>query len=159
MMRTIAAFGATAAMFIALDFCWLSTMSPTVYQDEIGPLLLAHPRMGAAVLFYLIYLVGVVVFVVNRALEQRSLRTAAVLGALFGVVAYATYDLTNLATLDGFTTRLAVIDMIWGAVVTASAASVGYLAASRISAAAAPKRSTPSRPAGADAIDGLGAAG
>jgi uncharacterized membrane protein len=154
MMRTIAAFGATAAMFIALDFCWLSTMSPTVYQDEIGPLLLAHPRMGAAVLFYLIYLVGVVVFVVNRALEQRSLRTAAVLGALFGVVAYATYDLTNLATLEGFTVRLAVIDMIWGAVVTASAASVGYLAASRVSV----QSSTRTRPTGQGAGRPVGAA-
>ena len=110
----------------------LTLASPTIYRDEIGPLLLAQPKMGPAVLFYLIYLIGVVVFVVRPALEKGELRAATLPGALFGVVAYATYDLTNLATLEGFTTKLAVIDMVWGGLATGVAAGVGYLVASRV---------------------------
>jgi uncharacterized membrane protein len=115
-----------------LDFLWLTIASPTIYQDEIGGLLSAHPRLVPAVLFYLIYLVGVVVFVVLPAGEKGRLRDAAWRGALFGLVAYATYDLTNLATLEGFTTKLAIIDMAWGALVTGVSASVGQLAVSRV---------------------------
>ena len=132
MKRSITAFLATAAMFIALDFLWLTTASPTIYQGEIGPLLSAHPRMVPAVLFYLIYLAGVVVFVVLPAGEKGRLRQAVLRGAFFGLVAYATYDLTNLATLAGFTTRLAIIDMGWGALVTGVSAGVGQLAVSRV---------------------------
>ena len=132
MTRTLLAIVATALAFIALDFVWLTLASPTIYRDEIGPLLLAQPKMGPAVLFYLIYLIGVVVFVVRPALEKGELRAATLPGALFGVVAYATYDLTNLATLEGFTTKLAVIDMVWGGLATGVAAGVGYLVASRV---------------------------
>ena len=132
MTRILLAFAATALTFVALDFLWLTTASPTLYQDEIGPLLLAQPRLAPAVLFYLLYLVGVVVFVVRPALDKGELRAATLPGAFFGVVAYATYDLTNLATLEGFTTKLAVIDMIWGGLVTGVAAGMGYLAASRV---------------------------
>jgi len=132
MTRNLLAFAATALTFITLDFMWLTVASPTIYHDEIGGLLLAQPKLAPAILFYLIYLVGVVVFVVRPALEKGELRAATLPGALFGVVAYATYDLTNLATLEGFTTRLAVVDMIWGGLVTGVAAGVGYLAASRM---------------------------
>ena len=132
MTRNLLAFVATALTFIALDFLWLTVASPTIYQDEIGPLLLAQPKVAPAILFYLVYLIGVVVFVVRPALEKGELRAATLPGALFGVVAYATYDLTNLATLEGFTTKLAVVDMIWGGLVTGVAAGVGYLAASRV---------------------------
>ena len=132
MTRTLLAIVATALAFIALDFVWLTLASPTIYRDEIGPLLLAQPKMGPAVLFYLIYLIGVVVFVVRPALEKGELRAATLPGALFGVVAYATSDLTNLATLEGFTTQLAVIDMVWGGLATGVAAGVGYLVASRV---------------------------
>ena len=132
MTRNLLAFVATALTFVALDFLWLTVASPTIYQDEIGPLLLAQPKVAPAILFYLVYLIGVVVFVVRPALEKGELRAATLPGALFGVVAYATYDLTNLATLEGFTTKLAVVDMIWGGLVTGVAAGVGYLAASRV---------------------------
>ena len=132
MKRWGVAYLATGLTFVALDYLWLTTASPRLYQNEIGLLLLAQPKLAPAVAFYLIYLVGVVAFVVIPAAEKGQLRAAALRGALFGVVAYATYDLTNLATLEGFTIRVAVIDMIWGALVTAVSAGAGYLAASRV---------------------------
>jgi uncharacterized membrane protein len=134
MTKSIVAYVATALAFMTLDFLWLTTASPTIYQHEIGQLLLAQPRMVPAVLFYALYMVGVVVFVVRPALAKGELSAAATKGALFGVIAYATYDLTNLATLEGFTDKLALIDMVWGGLVTGVSAGVGYLVASRIGA-------------------------
>jgi uncharacterized membrane protein len=132
MTRSIVAYLASALAFVSLDFMWLSTASPTIYQEEIGTLLLAQPKMVPAVLFYALYLVGVVVFVVRPALAKGELSAAATKGALFGVIAYATYDLTNLATLEGFTAKLALIDIVWGGLVTGVSAGVGYLVASRV---------------------------
>lgn len=102
-----------------LDFLWLGFVAKKVYYAEMGKLLLEKPNMVAALIFYVIYVVGVVVFVVTPALEKGSLTYAALYGAFFGFVAYATYDLTNLAVLKDYSTKIAVIDMIWGAVLTA----------------------------------------
>jgi len=110
-----------------LDGLWLSVVAKKFYRSQIGSLLLDKPNMLAAVLFYIIYLVGVVVFVVNPALDKSSLSHAIKYGALFGLVAYATYDLTNLATLKGFTNKLVVVDLIWGAALTAAVAGISYL--------------------------------
>jgi len=109
-----------------IDLIWLSFVANKFYKSQIGSLLLEKPNMGAAALFYIIYVVGVVVFVLTPALEKNSWQHAAVYGALFGFVAYATYDLTNLATLKGFTTKLVVVDLIWGAVLTGSVATISY---------------------------------
>ncbi len=109
-----------------IDFFWLTVVANKFYKSQIGSLLLEKPNMGAAILFYIIYVVGVVVFVLSPALEKNSWQHAAIYGALFGFVAYATYDLTNLATLKGFTTKLVVVDLIWGAVLTAIVATVSY---------------------------------
>lgn len=118
-------------VFLACDAVWLGFVARRFYMDEIGPLLLDQPRFGVAALFYLIYLVGVVIFVMMPALEAGSLMTALWRGALFGFVAYATYDLTNLSTLKGFTTRVALVDMAWGTVLTASVATFGLWLARR----------------------------
>ncbi len=109
-----------------IDLIWLSFVANKFYKSQIGSLLLEKPNMGAAALFYVIYVVGVVVFVLGPALEKNSWQHAAIYGALFGFVAYATYDLTNLATLKGFTTKLVVVDLIWGAVLTATVATLSY---------------------------------
>ena len=87
--------------------------------------------MTAAVLFYMIYVVGVVTFVISPALEKGSLGYALTRGALFGFVAYATYDLTNLATMKGFTTKVVVVDLAWGAFLTMVVAGVTYIALHR----------------------------
>ena len=110
-----------------LVFIWLGTVAKTFYRSQIGKLLLDKPNMTAAVLFYIIYVVGVVTFVVSPALEKGSLSYALTRGALFGFVAYATYDLTNLATMKGFTTKVVVVDLAWGAFLTATVAGVTYL--------------------------------
>ena len=132
MLRYVTAYLSTAAAFVAMDFCWLTVMTPRLYQPDLGPIMLAKPSFPVAVLFYLLFIVGVVVFAVLPALEKRDWLRAASLGALFGFLAYATYDLTNLATLKDFTVRLAVADMAWGAVVSAVAASVGFWVTRRI---------------------------
>ena len=109
-----------------LDWIWLGTVAKTFYRMQIGKLLLEKPNMTAAVLFYAIYVVGVVTFVISPALEKGSLSYALTRGALFGFVAYATYDLTNLATMKGFTTKVVVVDLAWGALLTATVASVTF---------------------------------
>ena len=107
-----------------LDFLWLGFVAKKLYYDEMGKLLLEKPNMGAALIFYAVYVVGVVLFVLTPALEKGSLGYAALYGALFGVVAYATYDLTNLAVLKGYSTKIDIIDMAWGAALTATVATV-----------------------------------
>jgi len=132
MKRSLVAYVTTLLVFAGMDFGWLSIMTPRLYQPDIGPLMASQPNLIAAILFYALFMIGLVVFAILPALERGGWRRAASLAALFGFLAYATYDLTNLATLRGFTVRLTVADMIWGAVVSAVAASVGYVAAERV---------------------------
>ena len=101
-----------------LDALWLSVVATKFYKSQIGQLLLDKPNMTAAVVVYIIYVVGIVAFAVSPALEKNSWQTALGNGALLGFVAYATYDLTNLATLKGFTTKVVVVDLIWGTLLT-----------------------------------------
>lgn len=114
-----------------IDFVWLGFIAKKLYQTEMGSILLDKPNMLPAVLFYIIYVVGIVAFVINPALEKGSLAHAAGYGALFGLVAYATYDLTSLSVLKGFSTKIVVIDLVWGALLTAIVASVTYLVVSK----------------------------
>lgn len=110
-----------------LDFIWLGYVAKKLYYGEMGSILLEKPNMVAAVLFYVIYVIGTVVFVISPALAKGSLAHAIGYGALFGFVAYATYDLTNLATLKGFSLKVVIVDLIWGAFLTATVAGVTYL--------------------------------
>lgn len=131
-MTWIAAYIAAAVSFLALDALWLGVVARSLYQREFGAMLLEVPNMVAAGAFYALYLVGIVVFAVKPALEAGGWSRALLQGALFGLIAYATYDLTNLATLKGFPIRVVAPDLIWGAFVTAAAALAGYAAASRL---------------------------
>ena len=117
-----------------LDFVWLGFIAKKLYASELGSILLEKPNMIAALLFYLIYMIGVIVFVINPAQEKSSLVHAIGFGALFGLVAYATYDLTNLAVVKGFSVKIVVIDLLWGMLLTATV-SAGIF---RISANRAP---------------------
>ncbi len=127
------AYATTLVVFLGMDFVWLTQMTPRLYQPDLGALMAARPNLIAAAVFYPAFIVGLVVFAIMPALERRSWLRATSLSALFGVLAYGTYDLTNLATLRGFTLRLTIADMVWGAVVSALAATAGYLAAVRVS--------------------------
>ncbi|NNG17770.1 MAG: DUF2177 family protein [Gemmatimonadales bacterium] len=117
---------ATLVVFLAIDMVWLGVAAKGFYQRYLGELLRPDVRWGAAILFYLIFVGGILLFAVLPALERASFRHAVLLGGLFGMIAYATYDLTNLATLKGFPPVVAVVDMVWGFVLTAVVAGAGY---------------------------------
>ncbi|MDQ0462573.1 putative membrane protein [Caulobacter ginsengisoli] len=131
MRRYLIAYAVAAVVFLALDMTWLGVIAHELYRDEIGPLILETPRLGPAAAFYLIYLAGVVIFAIRPALASGRLAEAALMGTVFGFIAYATYDLTNLATLKGFSLTVTFADLAWGAFVSAAAAGAGYLAAKR----------------------------
>lgn len=107
-------------VFAVVDGIWLSFVANSFYRSQIGSLLLDKPNLPAAVAFYAVFLVGLVVFVITPSLEAGSIKMAAVLGALFGLVTYATYDLTNLATLKNYSLTMTIVDIIWGIVLSAS---------------------------------------
>lgn len=122
------AYVSSAVVFFGLDFIWLSFASGAFYRPQLGDLLLPKPNLTVAALFYLLYVVGVVVFAVMPGYGARSWLVAASLGALLGVVAYGTYDFTNLSTIKGWTTTVSLVDLAWGTVLTALAATAGYAA-------------------------------
>ena len=127
MTRILVAYAATAILFCGLDFLWLGFVAKGYYQSQVGALLLEKPNMPVAVLFYAVYIAGVMVFAVLPALSAGAWEKALIYGALFGFFAYATYDLTNLATLKGWSPRIAFLDLAWGCVVTGVSACGGYL--------------------------------
>lgn len=132
MVRALVAYVATLIAFCVGDFAWLGWIAKGFYAKGLGGLLLARPNIAAAIAFYLIYAAGVQVFCVYPALAAGSWSRASLAGALFGFFAYATYDLTNLATLKGWPLSVALVDLVWGTVLTAVAATAGFAAAARI---------------------------
>ncbi len=129
MVQYLTAYAVTAAVFLAIDFIWLSRIARSFYCGKVGDLLLDKPNMAAAAVFYAIYVVGVVFFAVSPALRAESTAMALLYGALFGFFAYGTYDMTNYATLKGWSLSLALVDISWGACLTGSSAFAGYLGA------------------------------
>jgi uncharacterized membrane protein len=113
-------------VFLAIDSVWLTTAASTIYRPEIGQLLRDKPNFVVAFIFYAFYAAGLLILVVWPSLETQGIGRAMLYGAVLGFVAYATYDMTNLATMKGFTTKIAIIDMVWGTVLSAvvSGASV-----------------------------------
>lgn len=126
MLKFLVAYVATAIVFFGLDFIWLSRMFG-FYQSQLGELLLDKPRLGYAGAFYAVYVIGVVVLVVLPASDGGNWVNALLGGALLGLVAYGTYDMTNMATLRGFQLPVAIVDMAWGTFVTAISATAGTL--------------------------------
>ena len=116
------AYAAAAAVFLALDAVWLLTMYDRLYRPAIGHLLRDGFAVAPAAAFYALYILGVVVFAVWPGLSSGRALEAAARGALFGLIAYATYDLTNQATLRDWPWQVTLIDLVWGAFVSAAAA-------------------------------------
>ena len=112
-----------AVIFLALDMVWLLWLGRGFYVDEIGALLRETPNLAAAGAFYVLYIAGLVFFVIKPAYMAGSISQALIHGALLGLLAYGTYDLTNLAVLKGFTTKIAIIDMAWGSLLTGMTAA------------------------------------
>lgn len=126
MTKYLTLYFSTGIVFWLLDFVWLGFVIKGFYLRELDGLLLPTPLMTPAVLFYLLYVIGITVFAVVPALASDSWLKALLLGALLGLIAYGTYDLSNLATLKGWSPRFAMIDIAWGATVTAVSATLGF---------------------------------
>ena len=120
--RLLLAYLAALGCFLLLDACWLALMGPRLYRPAIGALMAAEVDWPAAGLFYLLYLFGLLAFAILPALDRRQPGLAARLGALLGLVAYGTYDLTNQATLLGWPWAITLADLAWGTVASAGAA-------------------------------------
>jgi uncharacterized membrane protein len=118
---------------ITVDLIWLLGIAKNLYREEMGDLMASEPKLIAGLAFYLIYALGVCIFVIAPALSKQSLMHALQYGALFGFFCYMTYDLTNLAVVRNFPTQLALIDMAWGSLVTALTAGFTYWVGERLS--------------------------
>lgn len=116
----------TTVVFFAIDLLWLGIIAKNLYQKHLGGLLADKVNWTAAIVFYLLFIVGIFIFAILPAVEKNSMPKALLLGALFGFFTYATYDLTNLATLRDWPLKIVFIDIIWGMVLTASVSLSGY---------------------------------
>lgn len=132
MGRYAIAYLATGIAFALIDSVWLKTMSGRLYRVEIGELLVDRFRLGPAVVFYLLYILGMMIFAVGPAMQNGNWKTALCYGAAFGFFAYMTYDLTNYATLRVWSLKVTILDMIWGTVLTGLAAAAGAAITNRL---------------------------
>lgn len=117
-------FLAAAAVFLAIDLVWLTVVSPKLYQSQIGHLMADTASLPAAGVFYVIYIAALLFFVVNPAIERRSVWQAVWTGAFMGLAMYATYDLTNQATLRDWPVMITMIDLVWGTALTAATSGI-----------------------------------
>lgn len=116
----------TALVFFAIDLLWLGLIAKGLYNKYLGSFLAEQVNWTAALIFYFLFIIGIFIFAILPAVEKNSLQYALIYGALFGFFTYATYDLTNLATLKNWPTTIVFIDMAWGAVLSGSVAIAGF---------------------------------
>jgi len=126
--RLLALYGICTAVFFALDLVWLSVATSRIYRPRLGSLLADKPKMGVAAAFYLAYVVGIVALAVVPGLREGVVVGSLWRGALFGFLAYATYDLTNLSTIRDWPWQVSVIDMVWGTALNSAVAVAGFYA-------------------------------
>ena len=127
MIRYIAAYVATLVVFLAIDAVWLTLMASRLYKPTLGDILLPKFLPGPAVAFYLVFVVGIVIFAVSPAIKSGEWTSALLYGALFGFFSYGVYDFTNMATLRNWTATITAADVVWGTVLTGVSAAAGYL--------------------------------
>lgn len=122
-------YGLSFVSLVGIDFLWLTKVAPNLYKSNIGHLMADNPNLLSASLFYLIYIVGLVVFVIHPAFEKSSISSALMHGALFGLVAYSTFDLTSMAVFKNWPVKITIIDLLWGTILTAGVCGLAvYLA-------------------------------
>ena len=119
-------------IFFAVDMLWLVVIAKAFYRRQMESLMRSDVGWGAAIAFYLLFVLGLTLFVILPAYVSHSFARAFFTGGFFGLVSYATYDLTNLATLKGFSRRLAIVDMTWGTVLACIVSSLTYLIATAV---------------------------
>ena len=133
MLRYLLVYLTFLFSLLAIDLIWLLGIAKNLYRDDMGDLMANEPKLWAGLCFYLLYALGACIFVVIPALSKQSWIYALQYGALFGLFCYMSYDLTNLAVIRDFPTRLAFVDIAWGSLVTAVAASLAYWIGNRVS--------------------------
>jgi uncharacterized membrane protein len=126
MLVNLFGYGLALAVFVAADMVWLGTMAPRFYRPTLGDIAISGVNLPPAILFYAMYPIGLLIFAIQPALKSGSMSTAAIYGALFGFFTYATYDLTNQATLRNWTVQLTLIDVAWGTILGAISASISF---------------------------------
>jgi len=119
-------------VFFLIDMIWLGVIAKNFYAKQIGFLLAPNVNWIAAILFYLLFIVGLVLFVVMPSLEIKSLSHVIIFGALFGLISYATYDLTNLATVKNWPLLITIVDLCWGATLASSVSTITYMIATKL---------------------------
>jgi uncharacterized membrane protein len=119
-------------VFFAIDMIWLVLVAKNFYQKQIGFLMKPDVNWFAAIIFYLLFIVGLVTFVIAPAVDKHSWVHALLFGALFGLITYSTYDLTNLATIKDWPLLVTVVDLIWGTVLAASISVITYIIANKV---------------------------
>jgi uncharacterized membrane protein len=133
LLKNFAIYASFLVTLIAIDLVWLLGIAKNLYRDQMGDLMASEPKLMAGLAFYLLYALGVCIFVIIPALSKQSLIYALQYGALFGFFCYMTYDLTNLAVIRNFPTQLALIDIAWGSFLTAVCSGIAYWVGSRLS--------------------------
>ncbi len=128
-MKTLIIYAITTVVFFAIDMVWLGFIAKNFYREKLGFILSPDVNWYAAVTFYLIYIGGILYFAVLPAMRDESWQTALLQGAVLGFLCYATYDLTNMATIKNWPLTVVLVDIIWGIVLTGSCALISYLVA------------------------------
>ncbi|MGI9488363.1 MAG: DUF2177 family protein [Geminicoccaceae bacterium] len=121
-------WGATAFVFLVIDAIWLGLIAASFYRRELGALMLEQPKLHIAALFYIGYTFAIVLLAAAPAARSGSVSQALLYGAVLGLAAYGTYDITNFSTLKNWPGTMTLVDMIWGTVLTATATATGYAA-------------------------------
>lgn len=116
----------TFLVFLGIDLVWLTKIAPTFYKNNIGHLMADKPNLIPAGLFYILNIFGIIILAVAPALRDNSPRTALLMGALYGLVTYATYDLTNYATLKEWPLKVVLVDITWGIILSATVSLAAY---------------------------------
>lgn len=127
MLEYLKLYGIAFVVFFVVDIIWLGLVAKDLYNKEIGSLLKPDVNWVAAIIFYLLFILGLVVFVIEPSVSSNSLGKVMLLGAFFGLVTYATYDLTNLATMKNFTLKITLIDLTWGTTLGFLTSTLTYL--------------------------------
>jgi len=125
-MKYIYLYILTFIVFLAIDFIWLNYIAKNMYAEKIGHLMASNPKLIYALIFYLIFIVGIIIFVVIPGYESKSILKTILLGALFGLVTYSTYDLTNQATLKDWPISVTIVDIVWGTSLSTIVGISGY---------------------------------
>ncbi len=132
-MTTLKQFIVAMVVFLALDMLWLGVVAKNLYSRYLGHLMAAQVNWFAAIAFYILFVIGLIYFVLTPALSKESWRHALLAGAFYGLITYATYDLTNMATMKDWPTAITFIDLIWGAVLSGATAVLSYFILQKLS--------------------------